>query len=201
MKRKTLLILLMVGSLVACSDSRRKNQERLPNWEDPTRDAYLVTDPEFNDPDFMDAGFSDPDFADLKFMDLDMDSDDDETFRRSDRYYQSYDSDDDEIFLKVDRKAQFPGGVHNQMLYIRENMEYPEEAKEDGVQGRVLIKFIVRKDGSIDNINVTRSLDPLLDKEAIRLVENMPNWIPAQNQGRIVNSFFTIPILFRLDAE
>lgn len=191
----------MVGSLVACSDSRRKNQERLPNWEDPTRDAYLVTDPEFNDPDFMDAGFSDPDFADLKFMDLDMDSDDDETFRRSDRYYQSYDSDDDEIFLKVDRKAQFPGGVHNLMLYIRENMEYPEEAKEDGVQGRVLIKFIVRKDGSIDNINVTRSLDPLLDKEAIRLVENMPNWIPAQNQGRIVNSFFTIPILFRLDAE
>lgn len=201
MKRKTLLILLMVGSLVACSDSRRKNQERLPNWEDPTRDAYLVTDPEFNDPDFMDAGFSDPDFADLKFMDLDMDSDDDETFRRSDRHYQSYDSDDDEIFLKVDRKAQFPGGVHNLMLYIRENMEYPEEAKEDGVQGRVLIKFIVRKDGSIDNINVTRSLDPLLDKEAIRLVENMPNWIPAQNQGRIVNSFFTIPILFRLDAE
>ena len=191
----------MVGSLVACSDSRRKNQERLPNWEDPTRDAYLVTDPEFNDPDFMDAGFSDPDFADLKFMDLDMDSDDDETFRRSDRYYQSYDSDDDEIFLKVDRKVQFPGGVHNQMLYIRENMEYPEEAKEDGVQGRVLIKFIVRKDGSIDNINVTRSLDPLLDKEAIRLVENMPNWIPAQNQGRIVNSFFTIPTLFRLDAE
>lgn len=191
----------MVGSLVACSDSRRKNQERLPNWEDPTRDAYLVTDPEFNDPDFMDAGFSDPDFADLKFMDLDMDSDDDETFRRSDRYYQSYDSDDDEIFLRVDRKAQFPGGVHNLMLYIRENMEYPEEAKEDGVQGRVLIKFIVRKDGSIDNINVTRSLDPLLDKEAIRLVENMPNWIPAQNQGRIVNSFFTIPILFRLDAE
>ena len=191
----------MVGSLVACSDSRKKNQERLPSWEDPTRDAYLVTDPEFNDPDFMDAGFSDPDFAGMNFMDLDMDSDDDETFRRSDRYYQSYDSDDDEIFLKVDRKAQFPGGVHNLMLYIRENMEYPEEAKEDGVQGRVFIKFIVRKDGSIDNINVTRSLDPLLDKEAIRLVENMPNWIPAQNQGRIVNSFFTIPILFRLDAE
>ncbi len=191
----------MVGSLVACSDLRRKNQERIPNWEDPTRDAYQVTDPEFNDPDFMDAGFSDPDFAGMNFMDLDMDSDDDETFRRSDRYYQSYDSDDDEIFLKVDRIAQFPGGVHNLMLYIRENMEYPEEAKEDGVQGRVFIKFIVRKDGSIDNINVTRSLDPLLDKEAIRLVENMPNWIPAQNQGRIVNSFFTIPILFRLDAE
>ena len=196
----------MVGSLVACSDSRRKNQERLPDRNEPSRGTYHVTDQDYIDPDFMDPDFadpddfSDPDFED-KFMDLDMDSDDDETFRRSDRYYQSYDSDDDEIFLKVDRKAQFPGGVHNLMLYIRENMEYPEEAKEDGVQGRVHINFIVRKDGSIDNINVARSLDPLLDKEAIRLVENMPNWIPAQNQGRIVNSFFTIPILFRLDAE
>ncbi len=201
MERKTLLILLMVGSLVACSDMRRKDQERIPNWEDPTRDAYLVTDPEFNDPDFMDAGFSDPDFAGMNFMDLDMDSDDDETIRRSDRYYQSYDSDDGEIFLKVDRRARFPGGPRNLALFIRENVEYPEEAKEDGVQGRVLVKFIVRKDGSIDNINVTRSLDPLLDKEAIRVVENMPDWIPAQKDGKYVSSYFTIPIPFRLDAN
>jgi len=201
MERKTLLILLMVGSLVACSDMRRKNQERIPNWEDPTRDAYQVTDPEFNDPDFMDAGFSDPDFAGMNFMDFDMDSDDDETFRRSDRYYQSYDNDDDEIFLRVDRKAQFPGGVHNLMLYIRENMEYPEEAKEDGVQGRVLIKFIVRKDGSIVDAMVSRGVDPLLDEEAIRVVKNMPDWIPARCHGKAVSSYFIVPVSFKLDGN
>ena len=198
MKRETLLILLMVGSLVACSDLRRKNQETLPDRDAQIVDNYPVLmpdpeDPEFMDPDFADSDFGDPDFTDPDFADSYSWDDDEENNDEESGY--------DEIYLKVEKKAEFPGGTKELMLYLAENIEYPEKAMDEGIQGRVLVRFVVRKDGSIVDAMVRRGVDPLLDEEAIRVVKNMPDWIPARCHGKAVSSYFNVPVSFKLDGN
>lgn len=198
MEKKILLLLLMVGSLAACSDLRRKSQETFPDWDaQRVDDGYTVLrpdpdDPEFMDPDFADSDFGDPDFTDPDFADSYSWDDDEENNDEESGY--------DEIYLKVEKKAEFPGGTKELMLYLAENIEYPEKAMDEGIQGRVLVRFVVRKDGSIVDPKVIRSADPLLDREAIRVVENMPDWIPARLHGKAVSSHFTLPITFRLSG-
>ena len=93
---------------------------------------------------------------------------------------------------------RFPGGDEECMKWIRKNINYPKECKELGVQGRVIAKIIVKADGKITDIEITRSPDERLSAEAIRLIKAMPDWIPAQKDGKAVESTFNLPIMFRL---
>ena len=92
----------------------------------------------------------------------------------------------------------FPGGDKKLMEYLSENIRYPEECEEICVQGRVIVSFIVEKDGSISNVKVAKSLDPLLDKEAVRVVSGMPKWNPGRQNGVAVRVRCIIPVTFRL---
>lgn len=100
---------------------------------------------------------------------------------------------------KVEKKAQFPGGTKKLIEYLRNNLKYPEASIDVGVEGTVLVSFVVRKDGSIDDVKAVRSVDPLLDEEAIRVVKSMPKWVPAQLNGKDVSSQFRLPIAFKLN--
>lgn len=104
----------------------------------------------------------------------------------------------EQVFMIVEKKAEFPGGRKKLMEYLRENIKYPEQALAKSIEGWVYVKFIVKKDGSIDDVKVIRSTDSLLDDEAIRVVKNMPKWIPGQTRGKDVSSSITLPVAFFL---
>ena len=93
---------------------------------------------------------------------------------------------------------RFPGGDEECMKWIKENINYPKECKELGVQGRVIAKIIVKADGKITDIEIIRSPDERLSAEAIRLIKAMPDWIPVQKDGKAVESTYYLPIMFRL---
>lgn len=84
------------------------------------------------------------------------------------------------------------------MKYLQKEMKYPKEAQDKGIQGRVIVQFVVNKDGSICEANVVKSVDPLLDAEAVRVVNAMPKWNPGKQRGQAVNVRFTLPLTFRL---
>ena len=84
------------------------------------------------------------------------------------------------------------------MTYLRENIKYPPIAAEKGVQGRVIVQFVVMKDGTIDDAKVVRSVDPYLDAEALRVINAMPKWKPGKKDGQAVNVRYTVPIGFKL---
>lgn len=106
------------------------------------------------------------------------------------------------VFEITEEAPEFPGGDMPALVqYFRENMRYPEAAKKKGVQGRVTVQFVVCKDGSIKDAKVVRSVEPELDAEAIRLVYAMPKWKPGMQKGQAVDTKFTAPVLFKLDAD
>ena len=84
------------------------------------------------------------------------------------------------------------------MKWLQKNIKYPSIAAENGVQGRVIVQFVVNKDGSIVDPVVLRSVDPYLDKEAIRVVKSMPKWKPGEQRGKPVRVKFTLPVMFKL---
>ena len=106
--------------------------------------------------------------------------------------------DDDYIHIKVEKIAEFPGGTKELMTFLRSNIKYPEKALKKNIEGKVILQFVVKKNGSIKDIVVTRSVHPLLDAEAIRVVKKMPKWKPAEVNGKAVNSRYTLPFLFHL---
>ena len=106
--------------------------------------------------------------------------------------------DDDPVFTVVEEAPQFIGGSAALLEYIAKNVQYPVEAQQKGTQGRVQTCFIVEKDGSISNIEVLRGIDPLLDKEAVRVISNMPKWEPGKQRGQAVRVKYTVPVTFRL---
>lgn len=108
------------------------------------------------------------------------------------------DPDENIVFVVAEKMPSFPGGQQALMKYLNENIRYPIIAQENGVQGRVIVQFTVRKDGTIDDVKVVRSADPSLDKEAVRLVKSMPNWEPGKQRGKAVHCKFTVPIVFKL---
>ncbi|WP_238867666.1 MULTISPECIES: M56 family metallopeptidase [Proteiniphilum] len=107
----------------------------------------------------------------------------------------------DEVFVVVEIQPEFPGGTEAMMRFLIDNIRYPEEAKTKGIEGRVICNFIVMKDGSIADVNVVRGIDPLLDAEAVRVLESMPEWEPGKQRGQAVNVRFTIPVVFRLSRN
>ncbi len=93
---------------------------------------------------------------------------------------------------------QFPGGEQALFKFLNENIKYPVIAQENGIQGRVICQFVVNTDGSIVDIQVVRGVDPSLDKEAVRVIQSMPKWIPGKQRGKPVRVRFTLPINFKL---
>ena len=106
--------------------------------------------------------------------------------------------DDIEVFLVVEEMPEFPGGMSKMMKYFSDNMHYPAEAIEKGIQGRVICQFTINKDGSISDVIIVRGVDKLLDQEAIRLIESMPLWNPGKQRGKTVRCKYTVPVSFRL---
>lgn len=103
------------------------------------------------------------------------------------------------VYDVVEVMPQYPGGQIAMMKYIMENMKYPEQAMKEGIQGRVTVRFIVEKDGSISNVSPIHPVHPLLDKEAIRVVKSMPKWSPGKQHGKPVRVQLIVPIMFKLN--
>lgn len=104
----------------------------------------------------------------------------------------------DMVFDVVEVMPQFPGGQIAMLKYIMENMKYPEQAMKEGIQGRVAVRFIVEKDGSISDVKPILSVHPLLNKEAVRVVKSMPKWSPGKHNGKPVRVRFNLPVMFKL---
>ena len=102
------------------------------------------------------------------------------------------------VFDVVEQMPSFPGGPSALMQFLSSNIKYPVVAEENGVQGRVVCTFVVEKDGSITDVRVIKSVDPSLDKEAMRVVKSMPRWIPGKQNGSAVRVKYTVPVTFRL---
>ncbi|MDE6082161.1 MAG: energy transducer TonB [Muribaculaceae bacterium] len=105
---------------------------------------------------------------------------------------------DDHVFQSVDQMPQFPGGDIELMKYISYHIQYPTGAMENNIQGRVVVMFVVTKNGSIGEVKVYRSRDKDLDAEAVRVVKSLPNFIPGKMNGEPVNVWYTLPITFKL---
>lgn len=104
-----------------------------------------------------------------------------------------------EIFEVVEKMPEFPnGGMVGLMQFLSKNIKYPPIAQENGTQGRVIVQFVVNKDGSIVDAKVIRSVDPYLDKEALRVINAMPKWNPGEQRGKPVRVKYTVPVTFRL---
>ena len=105
---------------------------------------------------------------------------------------------ENKVFDVVEQMPSFPGGPQALMEYLGNNVKYPPVAAELGLQGRVVVSFVVERDGSLTDVKVERSVDPSLDKEAVRVVKSMPRWIPGKQKGKAVRVKFNVPVAFRL---
>lgn len=108
---------------------------------------------------------------------------------------------EEEIFVAVEQQAEFPGGQAALMKWLSQNVRYPETAQQNDVQGRVIVKFVVEKDGSIGAATIFKGVDKDLDREALRVVKKMPRWQPGKNNGVAVRSYFNLPVLFKLQNQ
>ena len=107
---------------------------------------------------------------------------------------------EEKAFDVVEVMPQFPGGAPKLFEYLSQNIRYPKDAMEADIQGRVIVTFVVGKDGSISDARVVKSVNPSLDEEALRVINAMPNWTPGTQSGKAVNVKYTVPISFRLDG-
>lgn len=102
------------------------------------------------------------------------------------------------VFDVVEQMPEFPGGQAALLKWISEHIKYPAVAEENGIQGRVVATFVVERDGSVTDVQIARSIDPSLDKEAIRVLKQMPKWIPGKQNGSAVRVKYTVPVTFKL---
>ena len=105
---------------------------------------------------------------------------------------------EEQIFQVVEERPQFPGGDAELMKYLQKNIKYPTICQEQGIQGRVIVQFVVNTDGSIVDPQVIKPVNPHLDKEALRVISTMPKWSPGKQRGKAVRVRFTVPVTFRL---
>ena len=108
---------------------------------------------------------------------------------------------EEEIFQAVEQQAEFPGGQAALMKWLSQNIRYPEQAAANDIQGRVIVKFVVEKDGSIGATEILKGVDKDLDREALRVVKKMPKWQPGKNNGVAVRSYFNLPVTFKLQNQ
>ncbi len=107
-------------------------------------------------------------------------------------------NDDPEIFIVVEDMPEFPGGMSALGRYIANSVRYPAIAQENRIQGRVFVTFVVNTKGYVQDVKISRGVDPALDKEAIRVIKNLPKWKPGEQRGKPANVRYTVPINFRL---
>jgi protein TonB len=107
-------------------------------------------------------------------------------------------AEDNKVFDVVEQMPSYPGGQSALMQYLSSNIKYPVVAAENGVQGRVIVQFVVEKDGSVTDVKAVKKVDPSLDKEAERVVSSMPKWIPGKQNGSPVRVKYTVPVTFKL---
>lgn len=108
---------------------------------------------------------------------------------------------DGELFETVDENPEFSGGLAALQAFLSENLHYPQEAWKKGIEGKVLVQFVVAKDGTIDNVNVIQKVHPLLDAEAVRVVKLMPKWKPGKKDEKAVRVRFTLPVTFKIPKD
>lgn len=106
---------------------------------------------------------------------------------------------DSNVFARVEVESEFPGGIKAWQDYLSANIRYPEDAIKRKIEGTVVVQFVVTKEGKVRQVVIARSVHPSLDKEAIRLIKNSPDWVPARKNGRNVNSYKRQPIIFKLE--
>jgi TonB family protein len=111
------------------------------------------------------------------------------------------DTDDTLLFYVIEEKPEFPGGQDALLTYIAKNTMYPDSAKENGIEGKVFISFVINKEGYVTRVKTIRSVHPLLDNEAVRVIESLPQWKPGKQRGQYVNVQFQIPINFTLKKD
>ena len=107
----------------------------------------------------------------------------------------------DQPYVIVEEMPKFPGGEKALLMYIAENVKYPEEAKAKDIEGTVYLKFVVNKEGKVQDVSILRGVDPSIDQEAIKVIENLPEWKPGQQSGKPVDVCMQIPIMFKLAAD
>ena len=105
----------------------------------------------------------------------------------------------EKVYDVVEEMPSFPGGQSALMQYLGNNIQYPVDAQGNGVQGRVIISFVVENDGGISHVKVAKSANPTLDGEAMRVVGSMPKWIPGKQNGECVRVRYSVPVVFRLE--
>ena len=103
---------------------------------------------------------------------------------------------DDEVYIMVEKRAEFPGGQSEMLKYIQDNRQYPDEAKENDVHGKVLVSFIVERDGTLSDVKVKRGIGSGCDEEAVRVITSMPKWKPGEQGGKAVRTSLTLPVTF-----
>lgn len=102
------------------------------------------------------------------------------------------------VFEVVEKMPEFPGGVRNMNHFINSHLRYPVIAQENGTQGQVIAQFVIQADGTLSDLKIVKSVDPLLDAEAMRVIKEMPKWQPGKQRGIAVATRVTVPIRFRL---
>lgn len=110
-------------------------------------------------------------------------------------------NDTEQVFTAVEQMPQFPGGDAALMKFISNNINYPQEAYQNGIQGRIIVQLVVKSDGSVGDVKVIRSVDASLDREAIRVCKSLPNFTPGRMNGKAVNVWYTLPITFKLQGS
>ena len=105
---------------------------------------------------------------------------------------------DQAIFEVVEEQPEFPGGMEALLKYLAKNINYPESAVDNGIQGKVMVRFVVERDGSVSAVETYKRVDPALDKEAVRVVKTLPKWKPGRQQGKAVRTRYIVPVVFRL---
>lgn len=107
------------------------------------------------------------------------------------------DSMDNTVYHVIETQPQFPGGTNGLMSWLSHNINYPEKAYKENIQGQVIVQFVIDLDGHVTDVKVVRGVDPSLDAEAIRVIKSMPLWLPAIQDGKPVKVRFTLPISFK----
>lgn len=104
----------------------------------------------------------------------------------------------EQVFEFVEQQAEFPGGSDELLIYLKKNVRYPDLALESNIQGTVYVTFVVNRNGKISGVKVLRGIGGGCEDEAVRVVQNMPNWLPGKQNGEVVSSRFNLPISFKL---
>lgn len=102
------------------------------------------------------------------------------------------------VFTFVEQNPEYPGGDSEMLKFIQRNLQYPQMEKDNNIQGKVLLRFVVMEDGSVADVTVMRSISPGLDKEAVRVIKLLKGFVPGRQQGKPVRVYYNLPVIFRL---